>query len=335
MSLKTIFHEGMKERKRRKSLGKVSGESKDKEKALAGQLTALGRKAWEAKVDIAAFSELRTGLGETQKVLDGLQAGAAELQKLKQESEAEKKRESERLAAAQKEIDDKNRATGKRLAEQKDTLQEGEKESRRAKNRLTAIAGERTQLQNKAADPAAVEAEKTEIARSLELLAQEEEGLNAAIKAGEDTGKPVAALVASLQEESGRLQKQLEDLRYEQKKIVSELDKKISALNSDLAKNREKAREAEDRQQNNYHDLGEKLVPAQSVDPNISQEMAAVLKARTEMEGIQSLIGGLERQKDAAQVSAYKKMMAIMIGGIVLLAAIIASLFFLLLSAGK
>ena len=42
-----------------------------------------------------------------------------------------------------------------------------------------------------------------------------------------------------------------------------------------------------------------------------------MLNARTEMEGVQSLIGGLERQKDEAQVSAYKKMMAIIIGGIV------------------
>ncbi len=46
------------------------------------------------------------------------------------------------------------------------------------------------------------------------------------------------------------------------------------------------------------------------------------------------MIGGLERQKDARQVSAYKKMMAIVIGGIFLLAALIA-LLVMLLAPGK
>ena len=52
------------------------------------------------------------------------------------------------------------------------------------------------------------------------------------------------------------------------------------------------------------------------------------------MEGVQALIGGLERQKDGSQVSAYKKMMAILIGGVVLVVAIIV-LLFILLAPGK
>jgi hypothetical protein len=54
-----------------------------------------------------------------------------------------------------------------------------------------------------------------------------------------------------------------------------------------------------------------------------------VLNARAEMEGVQSLIGGLERQKDEAQVSAYRKMMAIIIAGIALAVTIIVVLILL------
>ena len=80
--------------------------------------------------------------------------------------------------------------------------------------------------------------------------------------------------------------------------------------------------------------LGEKITGGQHVDPNIAKEVAAVLSARTEMEGVRALIGGLERQKDGLQVSAYKKMLAIVIGGIVLVVAIIV-LLFMLLAPGK
>ena len=129
---------------------------------------------------------------------------------------------------------------------------------------------------------------------------------------------------------SARLQKLIDELRQEQKKVNAELDKQIAALASDLAKSNEKTREAEARQKLQFKDLGEKLAAAQGVAPDIAREMAAVLNARTEMQGVQSLIGGLERQKDEGQASAYKKMRAILIAAVILVAALVVALFLLL-----
>ena len=72
MGLKSIFQEGMKERKRKKSLGKISNEFKEKEKVHSGHLTALGQKAWEAKTDISAFADVQAALGSAQQNLDDL-----------------------------------------------------------------------------------------------------------------------------------------------------------------------------------------------------------------------------------------------------------------------
>ena len=320
----------MKERKRRKSLSKVTGEFKGKEKVHAAQLTALGQKAWEAKTDISAYPELQAALGEAQKTLADLRTQSGALQKQKQDSEAIKKQENDRLQAAQREEEEKKRQADSRLAEQKNELQGGQKETQRAATRLAAIARERAQLQNKAADPATTAAEKDESAKGLNLLAGEEAGLQSANQALEAAGKPLAMAVASLQEEANRLQKQIEGLRQEQKKVIGELDKQLSALGNELAKNTEKTKEAESRQKLHFKGLGEKLAIAQGVPGDIAKEMAAVLNARTEMEGVQAMMGGLERQKDAGQASAYKKMTAIVIAGIVLLAAIIVVLIILL-----
>jgi len=330
MSLKTIFQEGMKERKRKRSLGKVNTEFKEKERTFAAQLTALGQKAWEAKTEIAAFPDLRAALGDAQKALDDLQALADQLLKQKQENESEKKRESERLGAAIRDAEEKKRGTDGRINEQKNALQSGLKETQKASGRLAAITRERAQLQNKGSAPAAADTEKGEIARGLELLAKEEAELKTASQAREEAGKPVAAAIASLQEEAAQMQKQLDGLRQEQKRIIAELDKKLAATNGDLAKNSEQQKEAEGRQKLNFRILGEKLAAAQGVHPDIAREMAAMLNARAEMDGVQSLIGGLERQKDEGQVSAYRKMKAILIGGLILAAAIIVILVILL-----
>jgi len=330
MGLKLIFQEGMKERKRRKALNKVSSELKDKEKIHAGQLVALGQKAWESRSDISAYADLKTALGDTQKTLDESRAQTELLQKQKQESEAIKKQENERLGVAQKDIEGKKRQEDGQLNEKKNALLGDQKESQHALSRLAAIAREKSQLQNKGANPAVTDAEKKEIAGGIDLLAREEEELKAANQAREAAGRPLAAAIAAIQEESARLQKLIDELRQEQKKINGELDKQISALAGDLARSNEKISETAARQKLQFKDLGEKLAAAQNVAPDIAREMAAVLNARTEMQGVQSLIGGLERQKDEAQASAYKKMRAILIVAVILVAALVAALVLLL-----
>jgi len=330
MGLKSIFQEGMKERKRKKSLGKVSDEFKEKEKVHSGQLTALGQKAWEAKTDISAFAEVQAALGAAQQNLDDLRAQAEKLQEQKQDSETAKKQENDRYSASQKEMEEKKRDVDQRLNGQKNAWQTLQKEMGQASSRLAVITAERTRLSAKTADAATTEMEKTDLAKQLADLAKEEDELKTRSKENEESGKPLQLQMAPLQEESGKLQKQIESIRAEQKKMLVEMDKKIATLNNDLSRNSEKTKEAEKKQKLDFKILGEKITGGQQVDPNIAKEVAAVLTARTEMDGVRALIGGLERQKDGLQVSAYKKMMVIVIGSIILVVAIIVLLLILL-----
>jgi len=330
MGLKSLFQEGMKERRRKKSLRSEKNEFKSKEKNYAEQLTALGKKAWEAKTDISAFGDLKTALGDAQKNLDDLRAQAEKLQKQKQDSETAKKQENDRFNASQKEMEEKKRDVDRGLNEKKIAWQTLQKEVEQSTSRLAAIAAESTRLNGKTADAATAETEKNEIAKQLASLAKEEDELKDRIKEKEESGKPIHLQIAPLQEESGQLQKQIESIRAEQKKTLSELDQKIASLNKEMVGTKNKISETEKSQNLNFSRLGEKLAAAQCLDSNLAKEIAAAQTIKTEMEGIQALIGGLERQKDQVSVSAYKKMMTIIIGGIVLAAAIIVLLFILL-----
>ena len=303
---------------------------KDKQGLYAGLLTALGQKAWESHVAIDAFGELKTALGETKMILDEMQARTAELGRQKQQAERDKKQELDRLAAGQKEMEENKRGADSRLNEQKNALLAAQKEAVQAKNRLEAISRERAQLEGKTADAAASEAEKNESTAKIAALSQEAQEFAAKASEREEAGKNFSEKIAPLQEESSRLQKRIDDIRAEQRKVGSEADKKIAALAVELTTIDGKFKEAEKTQARNFNRLGESLAAGQSKDPGIAKEIAAVQGAKAEMDGIQSLLGGLERQKDEGQVSAYRKMTVILVGAAVLVAAILVLLFILL-----
>ncbi|HDP93959.1 MAG TPA: hypothetical protein ENN40_01200 [Candidatus Aminicenantes bacterium] len=330
MSLKTIFQQGMAERRRRKSLGKKGKQIKKQEKILNERFTALGKKAWESKSDISSFADAKTALEEAQRNLDELKKHDQGLEQRKQELEEKKRNESERLDTARKGVEEKKRDLDQRLDEQKKILQEAEKKSKTAKDRLAAIGREQTQLENKSAGPESTEAEKAEAGKMPALLQQEAEALQAGIDAREESTKPVKDLAGSLEQGMNGLEKQLDELRKEEKQIISDLDKKIAAVKSELTQNKQKSNEIEKGLQNNQKALGEKLADSGEKFPGLEEELAAVATVRTEMSGVQAAISGLEEQKDEAQVGAYKKMLAIIIGGLVLLAAIVVGLILLL-----
>ena len=330
MGLKSIFREGMKERRRKKSLRKGKNELQKKQEIYSQQLMALGQKAWESKINIATYPDLQSRLTAAQQQLDDLAAQAEKLQKQKQTAEEERKRESERFTADQKEVEAKKKLVDGNLQEQKSALNANQKEAEQAVNRLKAIAVERVQLEMKIAAATTPDNERIAGQNKLAGMATEEGELKTKIREKEEAGNAGSAKIIPLLEESGRLQKQINSIMAEQKQVVGGWDKKISALNQEITGSNNKKKETEKTQGANYKQLGEKLAASGAGNEKTNPELTAVKSAQTEMENIVQGIGNLEGQKDNAAVSAYKKMVAIIIAGVVLLAAIIILLFILL-----
>ncbi len=330
MGLKSIFQEGMKERQRRKSLRQVKNELQKKQEICNRQLTALGQKAWETKINITAFADLLSQLTAAQKQLDDLRTQAEKVQKQKQTTEEERKQENERFAASQKEVEGKKKVADENLQKQKNVLSAIQKEAEQATARLMAIAGERMQLEIKTAAATTPDSEKTAGQNKLAGLAKEEGELKIKVMKKEEAAKVDNAKITPLQEESDRLQKQIDTIKSEQKRVVGEWDKKISALNLEMTGSGNKIKETEKIQEENFRQLGENLAASGSDNKKISPELMAVKSTQTEMESFTQGIGSLEGQKDPATVSAYKKMMTLIIGGLVVLAAIVIALVLLL-----
>jgi chromosome segregation ATPase len=205
-----------------------------------------------------------------------------------------------------------------------------QKEAEQSAGRLKAIAVERVQLQTKIAAALTPDTEKTASQTKLTGLAKEEGELLNRVSEKEAAGKAGSIKITPLQEEAAWLQKQIDAIRAEQKQVVNDWDKKISALNLEMTGNSNKIEETEKTQGAHHRELGEKLAASEAGNEKIDPELTAVRSTQAEMENIGQGIGSLEGQKDDAAVSAYKKMVAILIAGAALITAIIILLIILL-----
>jgi hypothetical protein len=330
MGIKQIFQEGMQEWRRKSSVNKGKRDLKGKERVYGDQLTALGKKAWESKLTIDSYGDVKDALANTQKQQDDLKALLDELQKKKLETEETKKQQNEQFDKNRKEIEEKKKGVDSRLNEEKNALKAAQKESEQASSRLAQIPKDRENLNKKSVDPATPEPEKTQVRDKLSKLGTEEDELKRKYQEKTDAIKGLSEKIAPIQEESDGLQKQIDEIKAEQKKVIGELDKTLADNKKDTDANNTKLKEADNVQLGNFKQLGEKLVAANVSDANVADEMTAIRATEKDMADINSQVGSLENQKSEASAGAYKKMIAIIIGGVLLIIAIIVALVILL-----
>ncbi|MCG8686072.1 MAG: hypothetical protein MI892_14430, partial [Desulfobacterales bacterium] len=139
MGIKEIFKQGMQEFKRRSALGKEKREYKNHEKAYAERLTALGKKAWDAQLDLERYGELKNSITESQTQIDELKTRQADLEN--QQSTLDKKKQSENAGfeSRRKEVEDKKKHVDSRLNDERKALKTAQKDQDTAKSRLKQI----------------------------------------------------------------------------------------------------------------------------------------------------------------------------------------------------
>jgi hypothetical protein len=335
MGIKEIFQQGWKELRRKSALLQAKRELRQKEKVYEEQLTALGQKAWESKLDIDAYDNIKELLTSAQKQQDDLKAQLEDLENRGKETEEKKKQESGAFDSRLNEVEEKKKGVDDRLEDEKKVLKGAQKERDHANKRLAEIAAEKNRLNKKAVDAETPGEEKKQIPGKLEALDKEKAELDEKVKAktGEINGHLEA--IKPIQEEFDRFQKQIDDIRAEQKQVIGELDKAISEIKKEMDGSRDKLKEVDEEQEKNFKLLGEKLAAAGVTDEAAASEMAAVQAAEKEMAGISAEIETLERQGSATARSAFWQMIGIAAAGIVVLIIIIVGLGMLFKSCDK
>jgi tetrahydromethanopterin S-methyltransferase subunit F len=323
MGIKEIFQEGMKEFKRKSALHKEKKELRQKQDVHEEQLTTLGQKAWEEKLNIDNYGNLKELLTNSQQEQDALDGQIKDLEQKKQETEEKKKQENENFEARIKTVEERKKGVDERLAEEKKTLKDAQKEVENLDRRLAQIAAEQDALNKKAADPQIPEEEKAGIPGKLEKLTTEKNDLDGQKTAKTASVKELVEKVTPIQEESDNLKKEIDDIRAEQKKAIGDLDEALSDIKKETDGCNTKLKEARKDQQGNFKLLGEKLSDDNVDNPAAAEEMQTVKATEKEIEDIKVEIQTLEQAGSSASSSAFWKMIGIAAGGIIAIVVII------------
>lgn len=325
MGLKAVFRDGMAEWRRRRALGREKRSLQEKEGTRARRLAALGGKAWEAKIDITAHGDSPEKLAALQHQLDWLRERHAELQQKRREMEEKRKQANEQFTAAWKEIDTARQGVDKNLRQQMELRKTRLQEKEQAVARLARIPGERQQVQARLAAANLPEAEKGSLAAKLASLAGEEAQLQERLPGLAAAAARQEEVVAPLQAESERLQKQAEGIRAEQRRELGRFDQALAALRKESEECLGKQKEAGTAQQEAFRLLGERLFASGAVDPAVAPEMAAAREAEAGVTAVQAQMQALDGSRSDAGSKAFR-LMAAMAAGIVILILVLVAL---------
>ena len=330
MAIKDIFKNGMEEFKRRNALRKEKRALKRKQKIYSKQLTDLGKKAWEANVDMNQYGSLEKLISTTQGQWDSLNSQKNELEKQKLETEEKKKQQDKAFDDKRKAVEAKKSGVDATLNDEKKVLKEAQKESERAGNRVNQIIKEDQILTKRLADPQTTPEDKKVARLKIEGLAQEKEKLDLKVTETAEAISAATTRIAPIEEESAFYQKEINDIRTEQKSAITELDNAISDFNRQISECDKKAQDVKSEQNSNFHQLGEQLAGTDVQNEALTDEMSTVQATENEMSAFKLQIETLEARATPESKSAMQQLFLIIGGGLLVLVALIFILIWLL-----
>ena len=209
----------------------------DSERLVA--LTALGQKAWEDKVDLAAYAGLRDRLAGLDTRAGELSQTASRLEKEKADLDAQRREELDKFAASRKAVEAKKSPVDASLREVRSQKAACEQAIKQADSRLAAIAGKAAGLDRDIASLAAAagaEAPQKRAAAQAERskLAGEQGELGTKLAASRELLPGHAAEESRLAAESQRYAAEIAVIDAEQKAAIGRIDTDLGRIRSEL-----------------------------------------------------------------------------------------------------
>lgn len=330
MDFKTIFTEGKKEWKRRRSISQDNSALKDQLTLLSSRRTQLGQKAWNEKLDLSGFPDINEVLIQNQEQLDKFADLLETCQKKRQEQEELKASENEKFSKEKSKVEDEKKGVDSRLSQEKDLLKTHQKDLSQAESRTGQISKEREQLQKKITDVATTSEDRAGHENRLTQLAAEEAELLEKRRTLNESIKTQTDKVTPLQGESDDLQKKIHDIQNRQKEAIGAIDDTLTSVRKEAETHTSKTKEIEKLQQQQFTLLGEKLAASDAQDAAIGAEMGAIRETEAAISRINQNIAALDSQQNELSSKAYTQMLTIIIGGSLLIIAIIVAAVILL-----
>jgi hypothetical protein len=242
---------------------------------------ALGEKAWDAKLDLTPFAEVRDHLQGVAARSGELAATAGQLETQKAALEGERRDAIERGKARRDAVEARKRPVDASLAEARNRHANSERERALAQARLAAIANELARPPAGAQTPP-----ETPEQRQARLLA-EQGVVRGKLAASEAELPQLAAQIAKLQTESASYAGEIATIVAEQNQALARLDGELGRMRSGLQAASQAQHQVGKERSDLYRKLGQGLFNSEMRPPVLGEwvgRVAAIDASRSDVE---------------------------------------------------
>jgi hypothetical protein len=322
-----FLSEGFRELGRKMDRAKLRGAMRKHEAERAVALTALGLRAWEEKVDLSAFAELRDRLAGLDAQAGALSETTARLEQEKSSLEAEKRAELEKFTARRKVVEEKKNPVDKALREARALKSASEQEIKQAESRQPAIAARFATLDRDIAALAAAaapdQAPKLAAAQAERAkLATEQADLVAKLaKARADLPAHVAE-DSRLAGESQKYAAEIAAIDAEQKAAIGHIETNLGRVRKESQGASQQAGAVQKDRAGNLGSLGLALYDAKFRPPELAEAVERVAEIDRARAQSQSALDASASDTQALAGGTMAKFWGVLVGVPVLLAAL-------------
>lgn len=294
MGFKQICKNGFEEFKRRSKIKKLKRKLTIKEREFSDELTLLGQKAWESKLDLSEYSDITKHIISSQNDLDGITKKKKEQEKQKSLIEQKRKSENENFNSQIKAIEAQKREVDLKLVELNKESREIQKEIDRIQDRLNQIKRDKEKLELKISDNQTTDEEKVHIEKKIQSI--EEERNNLELKP-EKLSKKKDELLESMmpfEDQSSKFQAKIDEIRKEQKTLSEKYDQELKKIQREISDCQEEQKKANREKIDYFHKLGKALFSSNFVNKSVNTELSTVRNASSEIKNQEMDIKSLE-----------------------------------------
>ena len=315
--------EGWRELRRKWHRSRLRGDLRRHDIERTAALTGLGQRAWDEKIDLAAFPQLRDQLAGLDARAGEISATSSRLESEKATLEADKRAQLDAFGARRKAVAEKKTPVDAALRAARAKKSAGEQAVRQAEARVASIVGKLAALDREIA-AATAPAEKLAAAQAERARLAAEQAEQAAAAVRERGALPeTTAEEARLAGESSQYAAQIAAIDAEQKAAIGHLDSELARLRKEAQAASQQASVVQKDRAGNLASLGRALYDAK-IDPpalvDATARVAAIDAARAAAEA--TLAASLVESR-AVESGTLAKFWLVVAGVPLLLAAVV------------
>lgn len=322
-----FLSEGFRELGRRIARARLRGAIRKQEAERAAALVVLGQRAWDEKIDLSAFADLRDRLAGLDARTGELSATASRLDAEKSALETERRAELEKFAVRRKAVEEKKRPVDSALGTSRSAKSALEQLIRQSESRQAAIAGKLSTLDRDIAAPGTAAAPehgpKLAAAQSerAKLIAEQGDLGAKVAKAREDLPGHVTE-ESRLSGESQKFAAEIAVIEAEQKASLAHIDENLARVRKEAEGASQQASAVQKDRTGNLGSLGQSLYEAKVTAPQLAEPMervAAIDRARAQAQSTHDASTAISQSLAGATMARF---WSVLVGVPLLLAAL-------------